>query len=104
MARNEPQISLRIPPQLKQLLDDSAWSNRRSLTAEVVDRLARSFELDQSGQVVKDGAGAYARPPGDRDKVRRLLIEALEEMAPEKKATPSKPRRAKPARGKTERR
>lgn len=43
MARNEPQVNLRIPAQLKSLLDSSADENKRSLTAEIVSRLERSF-------------------------------------------------------------
>jgi uncharacterized protein (DUF1778 family) len=43
MARSEPQINLRIPAELKDLLDRAAAENKRSLTAEVVGRLEGSF-------------------------------------------------------------
>jgi hypothetical protein len=43
MARDEPQINLRIPAALKERLDKASEGNKRSLTAEVVSRLEESF-------------------------------------------------------------
>lgn len=43
MARDEPQINLRIPTALKERLDKASERNKRSLTAEVVARLEESF-------------------------------------------------------------
>jgi hypothetical protein len=43
MARDDPQINLRIPTALKDRLDDASAQNKRSLTAEVVARLEESF-------------------------------------------------------------
>lgn len=43
MARDDPQINLRIPGALKDRLDDASAQNKRSLTAEVVARLEESF-------------------------------------------------------------
>ncbi len=43
MARSDPTIYMRIPQELKDQLDAEAAKNRRSVTAEVVDRLQRSF-------------------------------------------------------------
>jgi len=43
MARDEPQINLRIPAALKERLDKVSERNKRSLTAEVVARLEESF-------------------------------------------------------------
>ena len=43
MARNDPQVNLRIPPALKARLEESAQATGRSLTAEVVQRLEDSF-------------------------------------------------------------
>lgn len=42
MARNDPQINIRIPEELKAQLDKFAKENRRSLTAEIVARLEQS--------------------------------------------------------------
>ncbi|CAG4919204.1 Arc family DNA-binding protein [Paraburkholderia saeva] len=43
MARDEPQVNLRIPADLKDRIDKAAEKNKRSMTAEVVARLEESF-------------------------------------------------------------
>lgn len=43
MARNDPQVNLRYPADLKRRLDEAAAANRRSLTAEMINRLEQSF-------------------------------------------------------------
>ncbi|MEM5419643.1 Arc family DNA-binding protein [Paraburkholderia ferrariae] len=43
MARDDPQINLRIPAALKDRLDEASEQSKRSLTAEVVARLEESF-------------------------------------------------------------
>ncbi|PUA17532.1 Arc family DNA-binding protein [Glaciimonas sp. PCH181] len=43
MARNDPQMNLRIPVTLKEQIEDAAAENDRSLTAEVVKRLQQTF-------------------------------------------------------------
>lgn len=52
MARDDPQVNLRIPLELKERLDAASARKRRSLTAEVVARLEASFSSDdESGDV-----------------------------------------------------
>lgn len=43
MARNDPQVNIRLPFELKAALDEEARKNGRSTTAEIVDRLQASF-------------------------------------------------------------
>jgi len=43
MARDEPQMNLRIPSDLKDKIEEAATANKRSVTAEVVARLEDSF-------------------------------------------------------------
>jgi hypothetical protein len=43
MARTDPQLNLRLPAELKDMLDEAAEKNKRSVTAETVDRLTSSF-------------------------------------------------------------
>lgn len=43
MARNDPQINLRIPENLKALVEEAAADNKRSMTAEIIARLEASF-------------------------------------------------------------
>lgn len=48
MARNDPQMNLRLPVDLKEMIEDAAEKNNRSLTAEVVSRLRGTFQRDVS--------------------------------------------------------
>lgn len=43
MTREDPQMKLRLPSDLKDRLTEAATSNNRSLNAEVVSRLRESF-------------------------------------------------------------
>ncbi|WP_082400777.1 Arc family DNA-binding protein [Gemmobacter sp. LW-1] len=45
MARDDLHFRLRIPEALKAQLEESAASNNRSVTAEIVSRLERSFSV-----------------------------------------------------------
>ena len=46
MAREDLHFRLRIPEDLKNRVEKSATDNHRSMTAEIVARLQRSFEVD----------------------------------------------------------
>ena len=50
MARNDPQVNLRLPAELKEALAQSATGNRRTLTADIVNRLMASFDPNGSSQ------------------------------------------------------
>lgn len=43
MAREDLHFRLRIPEELKLKIEGAAQSNRRSMTAEIIDRLEASF-------------------------------------------------------------
>ncbi|WP_104668364.1 Arc family DNA-binding protein [Ensifer adhaerens] len=45
MARQDPHFRLRIPEALKERIETAARANARSITAEIVERLERSFSL-----------------------------------------------------------
>jgi hypothetical protein len=49
MARNDPQVNLRLPAELKERIDAAAVGSNRSMNAEVVARLQASFETTSSG-------------------------------------------------------
>lgn len=51
MARNEPQINLRIAPELKASLVTAAVQTNRSLTSEITARLRSSFEPTESERI-----------------------------------------------------
>lgn len=54
MARNEPQVNLRMPTDIKAALEEAAEASKRSLTSEIVARLQDSFKSGQesSGSTV----------------------------------------------------
>jgi hypothetical protein len=54
MARDEPQVNLRIPAALKDRLDKASDRNKRSLTAEIVARLEESFSKDPAPAIQVD--------------------------------------------------
>lgn len=43
MSRTDPQFNLRIPEALRDMVMEAAKQNKRSATAEILDRLERSF-------------------------------------------------------------
>jgi hypothetical protein len=45
MARDDLHFRLRIPEALKARIEESAAQNNRSMTAEIVSRLERSYEF-----------------------------------------------------------
>lgn len=47
MARNDPQVNLRLPAVLKERLEETASANQRSFKAEIVARLEQSFVTDR---------------------------------------------------------
>ncbi|CDH02914.1 Arc family DNA-binding protein [Xenorhabdus bovienii] len=60
MSREDPQLRVRIPAGLKEMLDDRAKDNKRTLTAEIVDRLEVTAAQD-SVMGISDGYGYIAR-------------------------------------------
>lgn len=46
MARDDLHFRLRIPEELKSRIEKSAAENNRSMTAEIVSRLERSFDIE----------------------------------------------------------
>ena len=48
MARNDPQMNLRVPMELKERIEKAALENGRTITAEAVYRLEESFSQNLS--------------------------------------------------------
>lgn len=70
MRKDDPQINLRIPPGLKERIQQEAKKNRRTQTAEIIARLQESFEEKKAGTVKLD-----------EDTRRELLTQLLAEFA-----------------------
>jgi predicted DNA-binding protein len=58
MARTDPQTNIRLPLGLKERLSAVARSNTRTMNAEIVSRLERSFVDAQAGAVPEDAIKA----------------------------------------------
>jgi hypothetical protein len=54
MARDDPHFRLRIPEALKDQVEASAKANNRSMNAEIISRLERSFDLDDGLTALTD--------------------------------------------------
>ena len=99
MARSDPQLNFRIPADLRDRLEAAAKENKRSLTAELIERIEASFASDEQAyelaftatrlkdEVAKltaqlDAARAERKSRGDVSKevvdAQRRTIRALE--------------------------
>lgn len=74
-TRDDPQFKLRIPRDLKALLEMSAASNSRSVTAEIIARLQMSFENNEP-DYMRMFASVPAHDQPKLEKQLALLIEA----------------------------
>lgn len=76
MTREDPQMKLRLPPDLKDRLTEAATANNRSLNAEVVSRLQDSFanHVGRGTRVSEHALELFAEKVGqvldERDKRR----------------------------------
>lgn len=66
MKQTDPQFKLRIPPELKQLIEDAAKANNRSMSAEIAMRLEHSFSSDKQW-----ARGGY---PKDHERLKYLEL------------------------------
>jgi hypothetical protein len=46
MAKDDPYFRLRVPENLKAQIEKSAAESNRSMTAEIISRLERSYDVD----------------------------------------------------------
>lgn len=80
MARQDPHFRLRIPEVLKDQIEAAARTNARSITAEIVDRLERSFALASK----KDG-GIASEIEDIRDRLGRVRDAVIAHNADDQK-------------------
>jgi len=55
MARDDPYFRLRIPEALKAKVEAASAASQRSMTAEIISRLERSFDLDDGLTELDEG-------------------------------------------------
>lgn len=63
MSRTDPQFNLRIPRSLKDQVERAAKKNKRSATAEIIDRLEATFMFDAIMEKRTHGDHGYAYLP-----------------------------------------
>ena len=93
MARNDPQMNLRVPMELKEKIEKNALENGRTITAEAVYRLEKSFESQVDNQhqieimqtamiqVIMAAAKVFDKKGLEWSRIQENLIEATKELA-----------------------
>ncbi|HBB9913085.1 Arc family DNA-binding protein [Citrobacter freundii] len=75
MSREDPQLRVRLPLELKNNIEESAKLNRRSINAEIVTRLSHTFQTDS----INFGANELAMPGNISNIPESLLRSELPE-------------------------
>jgi len=70
----QPQIGVRVPPELKEALDKAANAADRTLAAECERRLRRSFSVED---LIDDGLAEFDKAGADADRLQHLAERAL---------------------------
>ena len=79
MARDDPHFRLRIPEDLKALIEQSAAKNNRSMTAEIVSRLERSFDIEPEWEeAIKNAEELWRR----MDKLEAMVFDHDQQLNP----------------------
>ena len=89
MSREDPQLKIRLPLELKEKITQSAADHGRSINSEVVARLEKSFEQDQPSNdrafalamnmlfsIIKSNKGVELELPPDIDNYIDELVKA----------------------------
>jgi len=95
MARNDPQMNLRVPMELKERIEKAALDNGRTITAEAVYRLEQSFDepmafdpadAEMVTKLVAQSMQGLLVALRDRGVSSDLIFDALREVSGNKKA------------------
>lgn len=70
MTRDDPQMKLRLSPELKERLQESAKAGKRTLNAEITLRLEKSFADDGAESSI---AKSLANVAGRLDSIEKAL-------------------------------
>lgn len=73
--RDDPRHNLRMPPELQKKLKHSAIDAGRSMNAEIVTRLERSFDPDPAAMIAEALQPIASLSESDRRKVGQLLAD-----------------------------
>ncbi len=78
MSREDPQLRIRLPIELKEKIEGSAKANNRSMNAEIIFRLNLSYLLEED----KSFYTTTAEPDSFVDHAEKLLKKRVEEELP----------------------
>lgn len=76
MTREDPILRLRIPEELRAKLKAVAQANRRSMNAEIVDRLLKAFDGNQNSNLTKEPSDALANLDARLVRVESAIVAA----------------------------
>lgn len=74
MSREDPQLRIRLPAELKQKIEDSSKANGRSMNAEIVKRLDTSFLSEIPGDEVISASEALQIASVARDEISNIIF------------------------------
>lgn len=77
MARNDPQMNLRVPAELKEKIERAAFESNRTITAEAVARLEQSFS-DTEKTDLSSLLAEMRELRLEAQEMRMLYVEALQ--------------------------
>ncbi|MFC0710727.1 Arc family DNA-binding protein [Azorhizophilus paspali] len=80
MKQTDPQFKLRLPAELKARIDQAAADSHRSINAEIVARLAASFEPARESSAVREPVSLYGSYTSSAQLIG-TLTEVQEQMA-----------------------
>jgi hypothetical protein len=74
MSREDPQLRIRLPIELKEKIEDAAKSNNRSMNAEIVQRLDNSFLSELREDEVISAQDAIQLVEKARDELSEIIF------------------------------
>ncbi|HGH4631503.1 Arc family DNA-binding protein [Enterobacter kobei] len=74
MSREDPQLRIRLPVELKDKIDDAAKSNNRSMNAEIVQRLDASFLNEMQEDEVVSAHEALRLANNAKDELSNIIF------------------------------
>ncbi|EGT0636011.1 Arc family DNA-binding protein [Citrobacter freundii] len=75
MSREDPQLRIRLPIELKEKIEETAKANNRSMNAEIVKRLDSSFMSEISEDEVISAKDALQIAFNAKDTLSRIIFE-----------------------------
>lgn len=87
MARDDPQLKIRLPIEMKEAIEEAATRNGRSINAEIISRLMITLEkddpyekLDKFQDEILEKIGKYNEIIDEQFEVRKKLEDTIEAM------------------------